>query len=171
MNTWEPTRHGGFRRTRVAQVRKSAAHTKQRSVVQISPRVPLFRFAWRERLGLPQCPYLIRWRFEHPLGSIRLHHWLGADDGRAHHDHPWWFITLVLKGGYLDVNPGDVDRLCAGSVRLRPALYQHTVVPGPRGAWTILITGRQRRPWGFWQGGKFFKANKWFATFGHHPCS
>lgn len=176
--TWEPTRHGGFRRTGVAQegsagdggAGESTAVTQRRSVVRVHP--PVLILKWRERLGLDECPYLIRWRFETPIGSLRVHHWLGPDDDRAFHDHPWPFITLVLKGGYEDRNPGGVDCLRAGSVRFRPALHRHTVVPGPHGAWTIMVTGKRTRSWGFWRGGtRFVKANKWFQTHGHHPCA
>lgn len=164
---WEPTRHGGFRRTRVAQ-QESTVPTRRRSEGRILPRV-LIR--WNERLGLPECPYLIRWRIETPFGSIRLHHWLGPDDDRAFHDHPWWFWTIVLSGGYTDVNPDGEDHLSRGVFRYRPALHRHTVVPDEGGAWTVIITGRKTRDWGFWVDGKFRKANKWFLTFGHHPCN
>lgn len=166
MEAWEPTRQGGFRRTRVAQD-ESAAQMKRRTVARDHPRV-LVR--WREPLGLPQCPYVIRWRIEVPCGSLRLHHWLGPDDGRAFHDHPWWFLTLVLRGSYTDRSPAGDDELGTGSVRLRRAVYRHTVVPGPHGAWTLVLTGRRIRSWGFWPGGRFRKANKWFAEAGHHPC-
>ena len=55
--------------------------------------------AWHEPLGVPGSPYLIRWMIEwRPLGSIRLHHWLGSDDHHAPHDHSWGFATLVLRG-------------------------------------------------------------------------
>jgi hypothetical protein len=56
------------------------------------------------------------------------------------------------------------------NARYRPALHQHTVIPDPGGAWTLLVTGPKIRSWGFWFNDKFVKANKWFATFGHHPC-
>lgn len=175
MKDWEPTRHGGLRRTGVAQ-RQSTAQIKQRPVVRVHP--PVLKTAWAEKLGLPGCPYVIRWRFEvRGLGSVRVHHWLSADDDRAPHDHPWWFLTLVLRGSYDDMSPvanGSViehDVLRAGSVRLRPALHRHTVVPGEHGAWTLLITGPAARAWGFWLNGKFIKANKWFSAYGHHPCS
>lgn len=133
---------------------------------------------WHERLGLPECPYLIRWRLETPFGSLRLHHWLGPDDDRAFHDHPWWFWTLVIKGGYTDRHPGATplspyqgEHLSAPAFRFRPALHRHTVVPDPGGAWTVLLTGSRTRDWGFWAGGlKFVKANKWFLSRGHHPC-
>ena len=131
-----------------------------------------WRFAWGEPLGWPQCPYVIRWIAETPLASVRVHHWLGPDDDRAFHDHPWWFLTCVVRGGYEDRGPGGTDHLRAPAIRFRPALHQHTVVPGEGGAWTVLLTGPIVRPWGFWPGGlKFVKANKWFASRGHHPCT
>lgn len=126
-----------------------------------------------ERLGLPECPYVIRWRLELAhLGSVRVHHWLGPDDDRAFHDHPWWFLTFVVRGCYGDQSPQGTEFLKAPAVRFRPALHRHTVVPGPGGAWTVMITGPRTRTWGFWAGGvKFVKANKWFASRGHHPCA
>ena len=165
---WTRTRHGGMRRTGVAQSTQSAGQMNRRSEPRRLPPVPTF--TWREPLGLPGCPYVIRWKIEAGSWSIRLHHWLGPDDDRAFHDHPWWFTTLVLRGGYTDASPAGREHLQAGSVRYRPALHQHTVFPDPGGAWTVIVTGRKVRPWGFWQAGKFVKANKWFASRGHHPC-
>lgn len=168
---WEPTKHGGFRRTGVAQTpQKSAATTQRRSEAGNLPPVPLLQFRWGEKLGLPGCEYLVRWRLETRIGSIRLHHWLGPDDDRAFHDHPWWFTTLVLHGGYTDKSPAGDEHLRAGTIRYRPAFHRHTVVPGPQGAWTLVVTGPRIRAWGFWFGQKFVKANKWFLTRGHHPC-
>jgi hypothetical protein len=132
---------------------------------------PVLKAAWAEKLGLPACPYVIRWRVETRLGSVRVHHWLAADDSRALHDHPWWFFTVMLRGGYTDRSRQGDEVLRAGSVRFRPALHRHTVIPGDRGAWTFLVTGPSVRAWGFWPGGRFRKANKWFASYGHHPCS
>lgn len=71
----------------------------------------------------PDCPYLDRWvlgvgRPSRPCWfSIRLHHFFRSDDDHLH-DHPTWFLTLVLKGTYDDViacrecvPERDVDRL------------------------------------------------------------
>jgi hypothetical protein len=114
---------------------------------------------------------VIRWRLFTPAGSLRVHRWLAPDDDRAFHDHPWAFLTVVVRGGYTDRSPAGADHLQAGSVRYRPALHRHTVVPDPGGAWTVMLTGPVRRQWGFWAGGaKFIKPNKWFASRGHHPC-
>jgi hypothetical protein len=168
MQDWEPTRHGGLRRTGVAQ-QESAARITRRAVGRIHP--PVLSITWAERLGLPECPYVIRWKIETRIGSLRLHRWIKPDDDRAFHDHPWWFMTIVLRGGYTDRSPAGDDTLRAGSARFRPALHRHTVIPGPDGAWTLLVTGPIARPWGFWLDGKFRKANKWFARYGHHPCA
>jgi len=137
-----------------------------------SPRTTKGKWAvgWREALGLPTCPYVIRWRFETPLFSIRLHHWLAPDDDRAKHDHPWDFTTFVLKGGYTDASPAGDEHLRAPAIRHRAATHQHTVFPDPGGAWTVIVTGPIVRHWGFWVNGKFKKANKYFLSHGHHPC-
>jgi hypothetical protein len=112
---------------------------------------------------------------------VRLHHWLGPDDDRAFHDHPWWFVTFVIKGGYTDrsqAGDGHVhsDRVQAPAIRFRPALHRHTVIPSEGGAWTVLVTGPRVRTWGFWVrvgAGKvkFYKARRWFESQGHHPCA
>lgn len=183
---WQETRHGGLRRTGVAQTRQER-HSDGVEVgsSHLSPGTNFTgllakaRFSlgkhvsvrWHERLGLPECPYVIRWMVETPLGSLRLHHWLAPDDDRAFHDHPWWFLTFVLKGGYNDMSPDGCERLRAPAVRFRRAHHRHTVRPYIDGAWTVIITGPKERLWGFWLGDKFVKANKWFLTRGHHPCS
>lgn len=133
------------------------------------------RWRWQlvlgQRLGDPTCPYLIRWVWSTPFGSLRLHHWLSSDDARNFHDHPWWFVTFVLRGGYVDVSPAGEDRCAAGRVCYRPALHQHTVRVDAGGCWTFLITGPEHRFWGFWVKSKFKKANKYFLEHGHHPCA
>jgi len=173
--TWEPTKHGGFRRTGVAQEGttrtlapgQSSAQIKRKPVVRVHPPV-LIRF--REKLGLPECPYVIRWRIETPAGSLRLHHWLAPDDDRALHDHPWSFLIFVVRGGYRDVSPVRDDYLLAPAVRFRRSSHRHSVVPFPGGAWTVMVTGPVVRRWGFWPDGKFVRANKYFLSHGHHPC-
>lgn len=179
---WEPTRRGGVRRTRIVQKTErgndrarpsgvpgqNTTRIKWKRAVRIPHRV--LQIKLKEKLGLPECPYVIRWRFETPVGSIRVHHWLSNDDPRAVHDHPWWFLTFVVKGGYCDLGPGKDEALKAPCIRFRKAEHKHTVYPDPGGAWTLLITGRPLRKWGFYPGGKFVKANKWFLSYGHHPC-
>lgn len=125
---------------------------------------------WGERLGQSECPYIRRWVLDFYFFSFRLHHWLSSDDQRNFHDHPWWYLTLILWGGYTDRSPDGEDPLSIGSIRFRPATHQHTVVVQKGGCWSFLITGPEKRIWGFWVNGRFRKRNKYFYMFGHHPC-
>lgn len=137
------------------------------------------RLTWRQPGGLPECPYFYRWVLDFGLFSIRLHKWLANDDARAYHDHPYWFITLVLWGGYDDVSPTaigyqtwkhHVDTLGIGSVRYRPAQHRHVVSLRKTPTWTLLLTGRPLRRWSFYRHGQAIKRDKYFAEYGHHPC-
>lgn len=128
------------------------------------------KFSWREKVGLPECPYLTRWVLDFGLFAIRLHRWQSSDDSRAFHDHSWWFITLVLWGSYTDVSPAGRDLLRPGSIRFRRAIHQHTVEIHKPGTISLLLTGSVVRRWGFWVKGKLHRRDRYFATMGHHPC-
>jgi len=150
--------------------RQSAHLIGERSAVRIGHRVPKFRFKWAEELKCSIGVYVRRWYVETPIGSVRVHHWLHSDDNRAFHDHPWWFWTFVLKGGYRDVSASGEEAMKAPKMAFRPALHAHTVQVDKGGCWTILITGSQFRKWGFWVGKKWKKSNKYFLEHGMHVC-
>lgn len=135
------------------------------------------KLMWREPLGLAECPYVYRYGIASDrLGSLRLHRWKASDDPRYLHDHPWWFITFVLRGGYYDIqDDGAFDTVRAPAIRFRSAHHKHSVQVMPGGATTILLTGPKKRRWGFWvtkANGKarFLAAARYFYSFGHHPC-
>lgn len=151
--------------------------------------------AWAQELPTSNGePYLKRWVLDLGLFSIRLHHWLCSDDERAPHDHPYWMAILILKGGYYDVeypldspnyydltdkhNRKDVvflDKLTAGSRRFRRPEHIHYVKVLPGGCWSLLLTGRQTRTWGFWTARydgvrRFARSSRYFRKYGHHVC-
>lgn len=140
------------------------------------------KITWKQRGGLEECPYFYRYIIDFGAFAIRLHNWLGDDDHRAYHDHPYWFLTIVLKGGYTDVSPAfkgehyagkefeSRDVLRFGSIRFRPAEFKHSVQDVIPGTWTLLLTCKPFRRWGFWKDGKWFTRDKYFAEQGHHPC-
>lgn len=84
------------------------------------------------------------------------------------HDHPWPFWTFVVRGRYEDMTPcsqcrgagctdcnhtgvGRTEMLRAPTMRHRPANYTHVTRTDHRGAWTIVLTGRVCRRWGYWR--------------------
>jgi hypothetical protein len=78
---------------------------------------------------------------------------------------------VMLKGGYTDISGDGDDRLRTGSIRYRPALHTHTVRVDEGGCWTLLITGRKSRDWGFWINGQWLRMRRYFRAYGHHPCA
>jgi hypothetical protein len=115
-------------------------------------------------IGSPENPYLLRWWIipRNRWFNIYLHQIRRSDDDRALHDHPWWNISIVLKGGYEEVTPcflegckgTDTRWRGPGSVIFRRATAAHRlVIPARDGAqrfcWSLFITGRRVREWGF----------------------
>lgn len=89
------------------------------------------RFQPHQVIGDGDTPYLRRWYIipRNPFANLYLHHFLCSDDDRALHDHPWWFASLVLKGGYWEHR----DKLTvrswrsAGSIAFRRPTTPHRV--------------------------------------------
>ena len=129
-----------------------------------------FQFRWNDKLGLPECPYLVRWVLNLKWFSIRIHHWLKSDDQRYKHDHAWNFVTIILKGGYIDISPEARETCRAPYIAYRKADHRHTVLVDKGGCWTIIIAGPMIRKWGFWVDGKLKRPLKYFHKFKHHPC-
>jgi len=145
-------------------------------------KVKNFQIRWKEPLGEPNCPYMVRWVLILFGYSIRLHHWIRSDDKRFFHDHPWNFLTIILKGSYTDVSPSlDLflelqepikEILKRGDFKFRKAEHKHYVVVPPDGCWTLLFCGKYRRKWGFWiKVNQFFRPLRYFNKYGHPPCS
>ena len=98
-----------------------------------------------------QTVYLRRWKLSLFDFAIMLHKIERPDHDRCHHDHPWWFATLILKGGYVEEIRGRKTIFNRpGNVRFRRARHAHRISALPNGpAWTLAVRGRHRRPWGF----------------------
>ncbi len=128
------------------------------------------KIVFGQKLGVPDCIYMVRWIIDFKWFSIRLHHWLKSDDLRHMHDHPWDFYSLVLWGSIIDrTESGDEQRNWL-SLRKFKAEHRHAAVIN-KPCWTLLFCGREKRVWGYWVDGKFRKRNKYYYENGHHnPC-
>lgn len=120
--------------------------------------------------GNLENPYMNRWHIipRNRWFNIYLHEILQPDDERALHDHPWWNLSIVLRGGYLEhlkARPGDIHQEYAiwrspGSLVLRRASTAHRLSLARRWdhskgkyswlpCWSLFITGPVIRIWGF----------------------
>lgn len=103
----------------------------------------------RIRDGKDNPVYLIRYSlFTCPWFAIKLHKIMLSDDD-CMHDHPWSFISIILRGGYVEHTPAAKRLYGAGSILYRPAPSVHKLeIFQP--AITLVITFRRKREWGFY---------------------
>ena len=97
--------------------------------------------------------------------NIFVHKFLKSDTEDVH-DHPWPFLTVILRGGYWEWTPqfdaqgrrtGEIARWCGpGSFRWASAHQYHRVEIDPDvECWTLFMPGIKQRDWGF------LVQNKW----------
>lgn len=120
--------------------------------------------------GRERCPtYLYRWfLLKTRWFNIYLHHFVGDDWSLDLHDHPKRFISVGLKGRYVELTPatdGTENKrrrtFRAPWIRTFAADHIHRLVMVRRwngeleDCWTLVITLKAVRPWGFWHLGHF----------------
>lgn len=87
--------------------------------------------------------------------AARVHEILRSDLGREPHDHPWWYLTIILKGGYCEDRYDAAGKLISskwhgpGSVLFRRANSWHMLDLDGERATTLFITGSKSQTWGF----------------------
>ncbi len=113
-----------------------------------------------ERFRIPQYDgdgdYLSRLRIvQTPWFGVYLHRFDGPDPRPTLHDHPWPFLSFVLRGGYVErrLNTRDMTVDENHQVRLvnrmrlcdAHAIMRLTRVP----TWTLMVAGLRVRTWGY----------------------
>lgn len=95
--------------------------------------------------------YLERWYVipRNRFLNIYLHKFTGDDDDRALHDHPWWSLSILLKGELKEHSFKGVRLIPRWWPVIRSAKFAHRLelVKGP--VWTVFVTGPKIRSWGF----------------------
>lgn len=106
-----------------------------------------------------QSAYLVRWSLWLPFGaSLKVHRILRPDDDRCAHDHPWWFLRVILRGGYTEVHgPENRERVLRpwrpwAPWRLYwcPPGFRHRITALTFSEnWSLVLCGPRNRDWGF----------------------
>lgn len=127
----------------------------------------LFKLDHRPSLTIEKNgdPYLTRWWLTSKtherhqarkwLPGILLHHIWRPDEDRAPHSHPWWFVSVVLKGFYVENRYNQSGRWNKRVVRnrfsiaFRRAADLHEIAVVSPDLWTLVLAGPKRREWGF----------------------
>ncbi len=92
--------------------------------------------------------------------AIRIHEILRSDLGRDFHDHPWDYVSIILRGGYYEVIPqydkyrnyvGDKRTWYGpGSIVFRCAEHLHRLeLPEGQTCTTLFTTFKYKQKWGF----------------------
>lgn len=94
--------------------------------------------------------------------GLRLHNIVRSDSDESLHDHPFDYVSLILKGGYLERREGARQEFHEpGSLLIRKAESLHSLNlsvefapnwqldPKEVPAWTLVLRGPYRREWGF----------------------
>jgi hypothetical protein len=102
--------------------------------------------------------YMIRWNLIRiqSLFSIRIHHILLTDMDRDAHDHPWFFFAFIPKGGYWESWGHKGEYWLPQRRRVRwfsfhrcTDLHKIEEFLNGKSSWSLFITGRVVRDWGF----------------------
>lgn len=141
----------------------------------LKPKYPKVQFFYKIIIGEPDDPYLIRWNI---IGckwfTLRLHKFCRSDHDCLH-DHPWNFWVIILKGGYFEKTQDGVRWKKPGSLLYRPAEWRHSVQLPVKdrklgseithySSWSLVLSFKPIRQWGFWQNGIWTHWTKFNAT-------
>jgi hypothetical protein len=123
------------------------------------------RWAFMKRFDVPwlhdpSVTYLTRWRIvQTPWFGIYLHRIRTPDSDRWMHNHPFDFISIVLRGGYAEVVAGDAPNAVFGeqevrvhdkwSVHRMDRMHFHEIKTVHPNTWTLVLVGPRVQDWGF----------------------
>ena len=135
--------------------------TKQ--IIETAKQTPYFHLKDSDTGEIYMERYWLKPFEEKGNNNIRIHHIMRSDSDRALHDHPWPSTSIILAGGYWEIEPEDQEQdpradayaftrtwKGPGAVTHRSAGDRHRleVEPGTS-AWTMFIMGAYERRWGF----------------------
>lgn len=126
-----------------------------------------------EEINGDRCPtYLYRWDLMRigKFFGIYLHQFVGNDWTRDLHDHPKRFISIGLKGRYIEETPKGQRTYRAPWIRTFPPSHIHRLqlVSPDEQCWTLVIVFRAVREWGFWNSGTWLHWKSYIQSTAAH---
>ncbi len=111
----------------------------------------MINIKWRKPDEIIGERYLHRWHLIRKPGvrNLYLHRYLGSDDDRALHDHPWASWSILLWGKLIEITPQGKKRIWPLIPKYRSAEYTHRLILESNQAVTLFFTGKKVREWGF----------------------
>jgi len=95
--------------------------------------------------------------------NIFIHNFHKSDPDDLH-DHPWPFISIILKGGYWEHTPKGKFWRGAGSIKFARSTSLHRIELEPGvDTWTLFIPGPSVREWGFIDKGIWKRHDQYLA--------
>lgn len=126
------------------------------------------RWAFMRRMTIPcldGTDYLVRLRVvQTPWFGIYLHDIHKDDSDRAPHNHPWAFLSIVLRGRYLErvyPDPLGLPSFLRTRQHGRFSIHRmgrssaHRITFATPGLKTLIVTGRRAASWGFFEDGVY----------------
>jgi hypothetical protein len=105
------------------------------------------------------APYVCRWIVaKNPLFKVFIHKIARSEDLGVFHDHPWPFLSIMLKGSYIEEikkEGGACERALVkpGNFVLRkPGTPHRLELIDDQPCWTFFCCGPQVREWRFHDG-------------------
>jgi hypothetical protein len=90
-----------------------------------------------------------------PWFGVKLHWILKEDPDRHLHTHPWCFVSLVLRGGYEELESQNPQRE-AGKLKtinwfnFKNLVTAHRIITVKPKTLTLIISGPRLQSWGFY---------------------
>ena len=111
----------------------------------------MINLRWRKADQVIGDNYMHRWHLLRKPGvrNLYAHLYLGSDDDRALHDHPWASWSILLWGSLYEVTESGVKRIWPLIPKFRSPEYSHRLILKSGKALTLFYTGKKVREWGF----------------------
>lgn len=96
--------------------------------------------------------------------NVFVHRFLKSDPDDLH-DHPWPYMTIILRGGYWEYTPdsGTPQWKGAGQIRFGHSTDYHRIELEPGvDCWTLFCPGPKLRDWGFRVKNRWIPHTKYF---------